>query len=65
LKYKKFVVLPRILICKFLDPLSPLWPILGTIASFVITAVCILSGMIVEKIRGEPKNTLSEEEIDG
>jgi hypothetical protein len=47
------------------DPLSPLWPILGTIASFVITAVCILSGMIVEKIRGEPKNTLSEEEIDG
>ena len=48
-----------------LGPLRPLWPILGIIASFIVTAVFIAAGYIVDKIRGEDKTTINQDEIDG
>ena len=48
-----------------LGPLRPLWPILGIIASFIITGVFIAAGYIVDKIRGDDKTTISQDEIDG
>lgn len=48
-----------------IGPLRPLWPILGIIASFTITAVFILGGYVVDKIRGEEKQSLEQDEING
>ncbi|XP_019854330.1 PREDICTED: uncharacterized protein LOC100635214 isoform X2 [Amphimedon queenslandica] len=47
------------------SPLRPLWPILGIIASCIITAVFIAAGYIVDKIKGDDKTTISQDEIDG
>ena len=38
---------------------------LGIIASFIVTGIFIAGGYIVDKIRGEDKVTINQDEIDG
>ena len=49
-------------VCVPPDPLRPLWPALGIVCSLIITALFILGGTLVDKIRGKHSTTDDEGE---
>lgn len=55
----------KVLLSPSIDPLRPLWPALGIIAVFIITALFIIAGAIGDKLRDSKNGSLEPQEING
>ena len=48
-----------------LDPIRALFPVVGIVASFIVTAIFIFGGYVVRKLLGDKVTTIDQTDYDG